>query len=305
MDFKHLKNVEISKYSSGLEVTKISTLALLKYDAEFLDIRREIRQKELEEIWSKPFDIDCIDIDLSFKTKSYDEVIKYLNHSRSLRRTKNNLFEIGNENRFDSMVTITFSSIYDRTNIDLFRELVNNGCKKLKRKYPDFKYYLVPEYHPNSKAIHLHGAISGLPESEYKRAINPKTNNLLYHNGRAVFNIPAFSHIGHTTAVMITQTNENLLKVTNYLVKYITKDIEQSPVDDGDKRYWSSQGLLRPHKEEYFFTESEIQNYIESKKNAYVKTVDKSLTYTDKNTGEIITKNFVNYYIVHDTSNNA
>lgn len=304
-DFKHLKNVEISKYSNGLEVTKISTLALLKSDAEYLAIKRQDLLDEKHESWFKPFDSDYIDFDILFKTSAPDEVSKYLNRLRSLRRTKNSIFEYGNENDFDTMVTVTFSSEYDRENIVLFRDLINKGTKELKRKYPDFKYLLVPEFHPNTKEIHLHGVINGLPEAEYIRAINPHNNKMIYHNGRAVYNLPAFEHIGFTTAVRVTPNAENKLKVTNYIVKYVTKDIEKSPVDDGDKRYWCSTKLKRPQKEEFYFTEFEIEKYLLYTKNAYVKVVDKSLKYIDKLTGEIIEKKYKNYYIINNIANNA
>lgn len=305
-DFKHLKNVEISKYSNGLEVTKISTLALLKSDIDYLSAKHADDLDLIHESWFKPFESDFIDFDIMFKkTSTPDEITKYFNRLRSLRRTKNSIFEYGNENQFDTMVTITFSSKYDRENIELFRDLVNKGTKELKRKFSDFKYLLAPEYHPGTKEIHLHGVINGLPNSEFVRAINPKTNKPLLHNGRAVYNLPSFEHIGHTTAVRVTPTIENQQKVTNYIIKYITKDIEKSPVDDGDKRYWCSTKLKRPLKEEFYFTQNEIDNYLLDKKNAYVKVVDKSIKYVDKITGELIEKKFKNYYIVNNNSNNS
>lgn len=305
-DFKHLKNVEISKYSNGLEVTKISTLALLKTDTDFLLANRQDLIDLKHDSWFKPFDLDFIDFDIMFKKDSTpDEISKYFNRLRSLRRTKNSIFEYGNENDFDTMVTITFSSIYDRENIELFRNLINKGTKELKRKFPNFKYLLVPEFHPGTREIHLHGVINGLPDSEYIRAHNPKNNKPIYHNGRAVYNLPAFEHIGFTTAVRVTPNIENKQKVTNYIVKYVTKDIEKSPVDDGEKRYWSSTKLKRPFKEEFYFTEKEIDDYLIDKKNAYVKVVDKCLKYTDKLTGEIVEKKFKNYYIIHNNSNNT
>ena len=95
---------------------------------------------------------------------------------------------------------------------------------------PNLKYLIVPEFHKDG-ALHFHALLAnfnGRLKDSKKR-----------QNGRIVYNMTGY-RARFTTAVPI---NHNKGAVSNYIKKYITKDM---PLIHGRKRYWLSQNLTRP-----------------------------------------------------------
>lgn len=110
------------------------------------------------------------------------------------------------------------------------------------------KYIFVPEYHKDGKSIHFHGFVN---ESALKlvRAINPKTDKPIFHNGRAVYNIANWKY-GFTTAVRVGKSEVDQTSSAKYVLKYVTKNTEKI-----GGRYYLHGGDLREPIFEYFNTD--------------------------------------------------
>jgi len=187
------------------------------------------------------------------------------NLERSLRNTKKVIQGIVLMNDFDLFVTITLNDdTVDRYNIDLAKKFVSQWHKNKKKKYPNFEYLIIPEFHkkckdcvqnkiPNCthtdrpKAIHFHALYKG-----YTGFLTPAINNNQYsryykqnliRKGRQVFNLQEFKKYGYTDVEKI----EEKAAVASYIRKYITKDM---PTTLNKKRYWASRGLDLPQIEE-------------------------------------------------------
>lgn len=151
----------------------------------------------------------------------------------SLIRTKTMLSDLCICNNFDLFCTFTFDpKRFDSKNISSCRRYMNTWCHNAKSRHSKFlQYLIVPELH-KSGAIHFHALIKNydgrLRDSGHKQG------------GRTVYNIPHW-HFGFSTAVKI----DNIEAVSCYIRKYITKDMLLLP---GAKRYFCSQGLVRPTK---------------------------------------------------------
>ncbi len=151
----------------------------------------------------------------------------------SIRRSRTVLSDLCICNHFDLFCTFTFDpSRYDSKNILACRRYMNTWIRNAKERHsPALKYLIVPELH-KSGAIHFHALLRG-----YEGTLKDSKHT---NNGRKVYNIKHW-HFGFSTAVKI----DNIMAVSNYIKKYITKDMILLP---GKKRYFCSQDLIRPEK---------------------------------------------------------
>lgn len=152
------------------------------------------------------------------------------NITRSLRRTKTAITDLCLCNDFDLFCTFTFKK--DRQNVEKSKSKMKSWLHNQQNRVGAFSYLIVPEYHKDGKSLHFHALFKS-----YKGSLK-KTH--LLQNGRNIYNITSYKS-GFSTAVPI----DNKEKVSNYIRKYITKDM---PEFAGKHRYWSSKGLIRPQK---------------------------------------------------------
>lgn len=154
----------------------------------------------------------------------------------SVNRSKNNLYKIARSNKWDWFITITFDrNITDASNYDeVVGRLTTWLNNQRKRGSPDLKYLIVPEFHKDGINYHFHGLVA-----------NCEGFGLKYsgHNdvfGNEIYNITNWcigkdkKPLGHTTATRIKDNG----KVTNYIGKYITKDMMNKL--KYKKRYYAS-----------------------------------------------------------------
>lgn len=152
---------------------------------------------------------------------------------RSIRRTQSTISDICLANNFDLFCTFTFDpKRYNSSSIAFCKMYMNTWCHNAKARHSrNLQYLIIPERH-KSGAFHFHALIKyydgKLKDSGHKQG------------GRTVYNIPHW-HFGFSTAVKI----DNQEAVSRYIRKYITKDMVLLP---GSKRYFCSQGLVRPIK---------------------------------------------------------
>lgn len=150
---------------------------------------------------------------------------------RSIERTRVNIQDICSCNNFDLFCTFTFDpKRYNSKSIAFCKKYMNTWIRNAKARHSKhLEYLIIPELH-KSGAIHFHALFK-----YYDGKLKPSG---VYQNGREVFNIPHW-HFGFSTCCKI----DNQQAVTNYISKYITKEMITFP---GDKRYFCSQGLRRP-----------------------------------------------------------
>lgn len=153
--------------------------------------------------------------------------------SRSLARSRSTLIDLCLCNEFDLFCTFTFDpKRYNSKSILSCKRYMNTWIRNAKSRHSKYlQYLIIPELH-KSGAIHFHALFRN-----YEGRLRPSG---VYQNGREVFNIPHW-HFGFSTCCKI----DNLEAVSNYISKYITKDMITF---GGDKRYYCSQGLRRPER---------------------------------------------------------
>lgn len=150
------------------------------------------------------------------------------NVDRSLRRSKTILSDLVLCNEFDLFVTFTFAK--DRQNLVKLKTQMSNWLTNQKKIHGKFTYLIVPEFHKDKKSLHFHALFKN-----YKGQLVDSGKKV---NNRKVYNIKSYQ-LGFSTAIKI----DDLDKVSNYLKKYITKDM---PRIERKKRFWSSKNLQKP-----------------------------------------------------------
>ncbi len=153
----------------------------------------------------------------------------------SVKRAKQKIFDIIMLNEFKYFVTFTFNG--EKINRTNEKEILKKVSHYLKNRVQrqGFKYILVPEYHKDGEAIHIHALISGdlkLVDSGtrlvkgHKKSLKISTMQRLHiplENGRIVYNMSDWSY-GFSEVVEIYGQTENCAK---YITKYITKDVKK------------------------------------------------------------------------------
>lgn len=161
----------------------------------------------------------------------------------SLNRTKNNVRDIILCNKFTHFCTFTFKDFRD--DIDVCKSRMHYWLKSQQKIHGNFDYIIVPEFHKDGKALHFHALLRGY-KGKVTPAKNPRNNNLLYTQAKhLIFNLPGWRNGFSTASIIDADDSEGFEKVANYVTKYITKDMPTFP---GKKRYWVSQSLVRPIK---------------------------------------------------------
>lgn len=150
------------------------------------------------------------------------------NALRSLRRSKTTISDIVECTQFDLFCTFTFKK--DRQNIEKSKQKMKDWLKSQRRRYGNFQYIIVPEFHKDGKSLHFHALLKN-----YKGKLAHSGKKI---NNRDAYNISSYQK-GFSTAIKI----DNHQKVASYVKKYITKDM---PMFENKKRYWCSTGLKRP-----------------------------------------------------------
>lgn len=162
---------------------------------------------------------------------------------RSIRRSQKHVVDYLSCNSFSLFGTITFAE--DRHNVEHSKRKFMTWLKNQRDRNGIFGYLFVPEYHKDG-AIHFHGVIKDYA-GKLRRSRNAKTGKLLYgHKGNERFDLEEFRS-GFTRIEPIRQSRDDHARVGNYIRKYITKDMVNI---FGQKRYWASQGLKKPIRED-------------------------------------------------------
>lgn len=171
---------------------------------------------------------DTLPVASNLKNHHNDSQISEDSLIRSLRRSKQLISDVVLCNDFDLFCTFTFKS--DRQNIELCKSKMSNWLQSQRKQWGRFGYLIVPEFHKDGQSLHFHALLQG-----YNGKLEDSGKLI---NGRTAYNIKSYRN-GFSTAVRI----DNRDAVSNYVKKYITKDMPQF---NGKKRFWLSTGLNRP-----------------------------------------------------------
>ena len=176
------------------------------------------------------------------------------NLERSMRRTKKMIREYAYNNPFEYFVTFTFARDQDGLYYDngdaydirrpkdvkrlltRFYKKVNNYCRRI--GIPRMMYLFVLERH-KSGHLHVHGLLYGIPE---RYMVDAKRKD---KNGSKIYNVKGWGH-GFSTAIKVYRDDpDSNAKMSRYITKYITADLENL-YEKGEQRYYVSQGLKKP-----------------------------------------------------------
>lgn len=171
-----------------------------------------------------------VDIDSFRLIRDVDLYKKEMSVKRSMRRTKGKVYDYARANVWEYFVTLTFNpNLVDRYDFDFCVSKMSQWLKDIrKRKCSDLKYIGVPEKHKDG-AFHFHFLFSYIGDLEL-------IDSGKKDNGKVIFNLGNYKY-GWSTATRVSDTS----KVSNYITKYITKDLCSSTF--GRKRYWNSRNL--------------------------------------------------------------
>lgn len=173
---------------------------------------------------------------------------------RSMRRTKQVVYDIAKSNDWEYFVTLTFNpEMVDSYDYDDVVRNLSQWLNNMRRKCERLKYIVVPEKHPTSGRWHFHGLFMNCEELKLIDSGHQTPK------GQTIFNFDRYKK-GFSTAIRV----DGRPNVCTYLTKYYTKEMFQ--IGKGKKRYWASRNCNRPIEYKYFveIDENGIEECFES-----------------------------------------
>lgn len=195
-------------------------------------------------------------------------------------------------NDFKWFATLTFNpEKVDSLNYNMAKSTLLKWCRLMRDKYGKFDYLIIPELH-KSGAVHFHGLLGDVAAS-FTEAVNPKTNNPVIRHDRQVYNLADWEY-GFSDCERI----ENSERAASYITKYITTALLTDKEMYNKKRYFNSQGLLKPKITFDMTDNSELGSFMPNfgiieTDNDGNNILDVGIYHlaTDKETGKLIQKN--------------
>lgn len=174
----------------------------------------------------------------------------------SMKRAKNNFLDYVINNDFTHWGMITYDNEkcnIDRYDLEQVQKLTTKRLNNLKQRYDkSLQYLLIFEPHKNG-GWHAHMFLYTEKEDSMVKARHFKTKRLIKDKkNRQVYNWSKWAeNVGWATFVDIRHTNndvEQKLKLSQYVTKYVTKNIVLGMYSFNKKKYWHSLGLTLPKK---------------------------------------------------------
>lgn len=214
------------------------------------------------------------------------------NMKRSVRRSKNVIYDVAKSNEWKWFFTLTFNpNKVDSFDYNLTTTKLSNWLKYMRKKCPDMKYLVVPELHESGR-WHFHGLFANVENMKF--VDSGKRDK----KGRIIYNVDSYK-LGFSTATEI----EDVQKACNYIAKYITFDL--CSLTKGKKRYWTSRNCDMPIVEEFLTSMNNaelkrVMDEAEYKKTCCSEFCD--VTYVEvpiytTNTRRLVTSDDSNFYI--------
>lgn len=162
----------------------------------------------------------------------------------SIHRTKDKIYQIANCNTWNYFVTLTFKDEEIRTDIKKCKGQLRYFLHEYGKKRKNFKYLFVPERHEKG-GFHFHGLITEVPEDE----LIEKKDGYIWKAWR--YGISDLSEV------------RDMERISMYITKYITKDIETQIDQIGTSRYIASRNCNTP-KTQYYRLKDDFSLHEES-----------------------------------------
>lgn len=189
------------------------------------------------------------------------------NIDRSVRRTRSVIKDIMLSNNFDLWCTWTFNQkrVKNRYDINECRRVLQTWLRNQKtNNSPNLRYLIIPEYHEDG-AVHFHGFLKGFNGRLKDSKKRTKHNQTIYNATGYYSGFTQFVKIGERFDS--SSFKEDYKRVTNYMSKYITKDM---PLIHGRKRYLCSKELIRPEVQMNQFAEKAALAMIRNFKPSFI-----------------------------------
>ena len=155
---------------------------------------------------------------------------------KNVFKIRRKIFDYSKENQFDYFATFTFNSDFS-SNEERFKEMMRYlkfMRNRAMRAGVELRYLVVPELH-KSGLVHFHGLFGGFK-------LNLVDSGHKFNNSK-IYNIADFE-AGFTNVQKIRSKD----RISNYITKYITKNLLESPVAKGKKKYWCTKNLKLPRE---------------------------------------------------------
>lgn len=242
-------NVKVIKYDSEIQVN------FYEYGVRVTD-KHFMTDTEKKELKEKNVETDTSD-DKQFSRMpavAFEDCSE-LNKARSLRRTKNSIYEIARANEFDYFATFTFADSY-RYDYNSCKEKFRQWLKDFQKRRCKIEYIAVPEQHKDT-AWHFHVMIKGNLSEHIVPGVRA---------GR--YTIPSYT-LGRMEIEPIRDSN----RTAQYITKYITKDLAFSL--HNKRRYFYSRGLKKPDVYEFAIDDNSLLDFIQGNFPEYTMTYQK------------------------------
>lgn len=152
----------------------------------------------------------------------------------SLSRTRSRIRHISRCFQPKYFVTFTFNK--ESVNRYDYDEVAKAFSRYLRSLSPDVQYIVVPELHADG-AFHFHGLFSSQLPVSYSGKFKHRRSDGSWSDPFESFHVDGYS-LGFSDATVVKSS----VAVSNYIVKYITKDL--CAVSKGKKRYWYSKSNI-------------------------------------------------------------
>ena len=175
----------------------------------------------------------------------------------SLNRTRSALYMYARQCNWEYFITLTYSPdmIENRYDFSLCMKKCSRWIRNCQnRKAKELLYLLVPEQHKDG-AWHIHGLLCNTTGLTF-------TDSGKRYDGKIVYNLDDWK-LGFSTATKVTDT----YKVSNYITKYITKDL--CAVMPGKQRYFVSKSIPKPKTFTALIDPDEVDSFIQEVADSY------------------------------------
>lgn len=159
-------------------------------------------------------------------------------------RARRMVLEYALSNPWDYFITLTLDkNKLNRDDLRRYNKLLSQFMRDCRKKYgSDIRFLLIPEMHKDG-AWHMHGLVSGIPESRLSSFIPGIHPQKLCNRGFKNWDDYA-AKFGYCSLSPI----KDKFGVSLYIVKYISKDVSDRAGDLGGHLYFASHGLNRAQK---------------------------------------------------------
>lgn len=231
--------VEVRKYSKPIGSGDLESLGMTKEEV----VNRAVRgRKRMDDICTaeptfNPFTQQVEEM-LTFEQAEILEQRKKRCLKVSFNRTRQEIFNISRQCKWKYFVTLTFDKRkVDRYSFSDCMKKANNWYANQRKRYAkDLQYIFVPEEHEDG-AWHIHGLIAQCDGMKFVDG-GKRTKK-----GQIIYNLDGWKN-GWSTAIKIGETQEDIMKISTYITKYITKDL--CAKTKGQRRYYRSQNIPKP-----------------------------------------------------------